>query len=139
MTSKDRSKLVAQIKSHKVGERVAATRAVWKSGDATFGPAILEALKNETLHDPSVWKSKCLMIAALGDLRYRPARRFLKTLLSRDFQSASIIYSELAMCQLIPIRSGKMGFVRSAMKSPKPLLVCGVYHAIYWKIFRGAV
>jgi len=134
MTSKDRSKLIRQIKSKKVGERVAATRSMWKSGDSTFGAVILEALKNETLHDPSVWKSKCLMIAALGDLRYRPALRFLKALVSRDFQSATIIYAELAMaiCQLIPIRSGKMDFVWTTMKSPKPLLVCGAYHAIYY-------
>jgi len=134
MTSKDRGKLFLQLKSKKVGERLKATRTMWKSGDVTFGPAILEALKNETLHDPSVWKSKCMMIAALGDLPYRPALPFLKALMSRDFQSASIIYSELAMaiCRLLPIKSGRMDFVWAAMKSPKPLLACGVYHAIYY-------
>lgn len=135
MTSKERSQLIGRIKSKKVGERVAATRTMWKSGDATWGPVILEALKNESLHDASVWKSKCLMIAALGDLRYRPALRFLRSLVARDFHAATIIYAELGMAigQLLPIRSGKMDFVWSAMKSPQPRLVCGVYHAIYYR------
>jgi hypothetical protein len=134
MTALDRKKLLTQLGSKKVGERRSAVRAMWKSGDKRFAPAILEALKHETLHDPSVWQSKCLMIAALGDLGFRPALKFFKALASLDFNSAPIIYSEVAMalCRLESIKSGKMTAVTEALKSKKPLFAHGAFQAIYW-------
>lgn len=137
MTVTARNKLICQIKSAKVEERRSAVWAMWKSGDASFASIILAGLKNERLQDPSVWKSKCMMIAALGDLHYRKALPFLKILASHDFSPSPIIHSELAMamCQLQKIGSGNMGFVREAMKSKKPLFVCGAYHAIHYMDF----
>jgi len=137
MTATARKKLIHQIKSIKAEERRAAAWAMWKSGDALFAPVILEALKNEKLQDPSIWKSKCMMIAALGGLQYRKALPFLETLVTYDFSSAPIIYSELAMaiCQLEPIGTGRMEFVGKAMKSDKALFACGAFHAVYYLDF----
>ena len=137
MTAVARKKLIRQIKSIKAEERRAAVWAMWKSGDALFAPIILEALKEEKLSDPNIWKSKCMMIAALGGLQYREALPFLETLVSCDFSTAPIIYSELAMaiCQLKPIGTGRMEFVWKAMKSDKALFICGAYHAVYYLDF----
>jgi hypothetical protein len=133
MNASVRKKLVLQIRSPKAEQRRSAAWAMWKSDDMAFAPVILEALKNEKLEDASIWKSKCMMIAALGGLGYREALPFLETLLSCDFSKAPVIYSELGMaiCQLKPIGRGRMKFVRETMKSDKALLVCGAYHAIY--------
>jgi len=137
MTAITRKKLIRQIKSIKAEERRAAVWAMWKSDDALFAPVILEALKEEKLSDPSIWKSKCMMIAALGGLKYRKALPFLETLVACDFSKAPIIYSELAMaiCQLKPIGTGRMEFVWETMKSDKALFACGAYHAVYYLDF----
>lgn len=133
MNAKDRATLVRKIKSKKAGERRSAAWAMWKSGDASFGPIILESLKNEKLEDATIWESKCLMIAALAGLHYREALPFLGKMVSYDYSEAPIIYRELAMaiCLLKPIGPGKMGFVAEAMKSKKLLFVRGAYHAIH--------
>ena len=73
MTTSDHRLLLLKLKSKKVGERRAAVKAMWKSGDVSFAPFILKRLQQEALEDPSIWQSKCLMIAALGDLGYRAA------------------------------------------------------------------
>lgn len=137
MTLAAGKKLVRQIGSSKVEERRSAVWAMWKSDDPVFGPIILEALKNESLGDPSVWKSKCMMIAALGGLGYAQALPFLESLVAEDYSAAPIIYSELAMaiCQLKAIGPGRMAFVRTALKSKRPLFACGAYRAIYYLDF----
>jgi hypothetical protein len=134
MTTRDRRLLVKKLKSKRVGDRRSAVKAMWKSNDATFAPLILERLLGETLDDASIWQSKCLMIAALGDLGYREALPTLRALAERDFRSASIIYSEIAfaICRLTPIGPGKMKFVAEAMKSNKPLFARGAFHAIHY-------
>src|SRR4051812_26260818 len=96
MTIRDRRLLLNKLKSKKVGERRSAVTRMWKSGDATFAPFILAALQQEALDDPSIWQSKCLMIAAVGDLGFRAAVPEFRALAKRDFRSAPIIYSELA-------------------------------------------
>lgn len=137
MTTQGRRKLIQQLANGKAVERRSATRAMWKSGDRTYAPFLLESLKNESLSDASVWQSKCLMIAALGDFQYRPALSFLKKMTALDFHSSPIIYSELAfaICRLKAIRSGKMEFVHDALKSKKPLFASGAFHAIYFLDF----
>jgi hypothetical protein len=134
MTPRARAALLLKLKSSKVAERRSAVNAMWKSGDQAFAPFILEQLKREALEDPSVWQSKCLMIAALGDLGFREALPALRALAKRDFRSASLIYAELAfaICRLTPIRSGKMEAVAAALKSDRPLFARGAYHAIYY-------
>jgi len=117
-----------------VGERRSAVKAMWKSGDKGFAPVILESLKNETLNDPSVWQSKCLMIAALGDLGFLPALKFFKEMTALDFSSAPIVYAELSMaiCRLESIKSGNMRSVGEALKSKRPLFARGAFQAIYF-------
>jgi hypothetical protein len=134
MTTVDRRLLVKKLKGGKVGDRRSAVKAMWKSGDATFAPFILEGLQAEALDDASMWQSKCLMIAALGDLGFRKALPTLRALAERDFRSSSIIYSEIAfaICRLTPIGPGKMKFVAEAMKSSKLLFARGAFHAIYF-------
>ena len=134
MTARDRRSLLKKLKSQKVTERRSAVSKMWKSGDATFAPFILAALQNEALDDPSIWQSKCLMIAAVGDLGLRAAVPELRALAGRDFRSASIIYSELAfaICRLTPTRAARMKFIAEALKSTKPLFARGVFQAIYY-------
>jgi hypothetical protein len=134
MTSNERRQLLTKLKNGKTADRRSAVKAMWKSGDVRFAPSILEALQKEALGDPSVWQSKCLMIAALGDLNFRAALPTLRALAARDFRSASIIYSEIAfsICRLTPIRSGAMNVVTDAMKSSKPLFARGAFQAIYY-------
>ena len=134
MTARDRRSLLNKLKSEKVAERRSAVSSMWKSGDATFAPFILAALQQEALDDPSIWQSKCLMIAAVGDLGLRAAVPELRALAGRDFRSASLIYSELAFAifRLEPTRAARMKFIAEAIKSKKPLFARGVFQAIYY-------
>ena len=134
MSARDRHSLLKKLKSQKVAERRSAVTRMWKSGDATFAPFILSALRNEALDDPSMWQSKCLMIAAVADMGFRAALPELRALARRDFRSASLIYSELAfaICRLTPTRAARMKFITQAIKSKKPLFARGVFQAIYY-------
>lgn len=134
MPSKSHQKLVQQLASKKVTERRAAVRGLWKNGDKTAAPAILKALQNESLDDPSVWQSKCLMIAALGDFGYAPAIPVFEQLAEKEFRSSPVIYAELAfaLCRLKSIGSGAMEFATAAMKSKRPLFARGAFQAIYF-------
>jgi hypothetical protein len=134
MTITDRRVLLLKLKSKKVGERISAVKAMWKSGDKSFAPFILTGLQQEALDDPSIWQSKCLMIAALGDMEFHPALPSLRALAGRDFRSASIIYAEIAfaLCRLTPAGAPRTKFIAEAIKSDKPLFARGAFHAIYY-------
>ena len=134
MTHREPRALLDKLKSKKVGDRRSAVTQMWKSGDATFAPFILSALQQEVLEDPSMWQSKCLMIAAVGDLGYRAALPELRALAKRDFHSAPLIYSELAfaICRLVPTRAARMKFIGQVVTSTKPLFAHGMYRAVYY-------
>ena len=84
---------IALLSNARSQKRVSGAKRLRKLADASAGPALLTALRNE-MNDPRTWEPKYHMILALGFVGHREALPFLWEL-TRLETEYTIIYSGL--------------------------------------------